>query len=315
MKLTLARKPTHASALSQSKLQEEYQAKAQKIHAISQLLKAYCLYQKDVQYVVQDNKVIIVDENTGRLMTGRRWSDGLHQAVEAKEQVAIERETQTLATITIQNYFRLYHKLAGMTALPKPKLPNSSILQIRCAGHSHQQARCAQRPQRSVYKTKREKYDAVLREIKEIHNQGRPILVGTISVEVSEHLSRCSSARESSIPSSMPSITSRKPKSRARRPARISHHRHEHGGPRNRYQTRLRHCRDWGLHVIGTERHEARRIDRQLRGRCARQGDPGSSHFFIGLEDDLMRLFGSDRIVKYMEKMGLEEDRSSNTRC
>src|SRR6266478_5563176 len=253
---------------AKTKLQQEFETKAQRIHAISQLLKAYTLYQKDVQYVVQDNKVIIVDENTGRLMTGRRWSDGLHQAVEAKEGVEIERETQTLATITIQNYFRLYTKLSGMTGTA----------------------------------------EAVAQEIKEQHGQGRPILVGTISVETSEMLSR-QLKKEGLIHSVL----------------NAKYHQQEaeivaRAGQRSAVTIATNMAGRGtdiklaagvpdigGLHVIGTERHEARRIDRQLRGRCARQGDPGSSHFFISLEDDLMRLFGSDKIVKVMEKVGLEE--------
>src|SRR5207247_1642141 len=184
-------KDPHQRLELKTRLQQELEAKAQQIHTISQLLKAYCLYLKDVQYVVQDNKVIIVDENTGRLMTGRRWSDGLHQAVEAKEQVEIERETQTLATITIQNYFRLYHKLAGMTGTAENEA--SEFLDIYKLGvlvipTNKPVARSDAND--SVYKTRREKYSAVLNEIKQIHGQGRPILVGTISVEVSEHLSR-----------------------------------------------------------------------------------------------------------------------------
>ena len=294
---------------AKTKLQQEYESKAQRIHAISQLLKAFCLYEKDVQYVVQDNKVIIVDENTGRLMTGRRWSDGLHQAVEAKEGVEIERETQTLATITIQNYFRLYKKLAGMTGTAETEA--SEFLDIYKLGvlvipTNRPVAR--KDANDSVYKTKREKYGAVLNEIKQIHGQGRPILVGTISVEVSEHLSRMLK-REGIIHSVL----------------NAKYHQQEaeivtRAGQRGAVTIATNMAgrgtdiklgsgvpESGGLHVIGTERHEARRIDRQLRGRCARQGDPGSSHFFIGLEDDLMRLFGSDRIVKYMEKMGLEE--------
>jgi preprotein translocase subunit SecA len=294
---------------AKTKLQGEFETKAQRIHAISQLLKAYALYQKDVQYVVQDNKVIIVDENTGRLMTGRRWSDGLHQAVEAKESVAIERETQTLATITIQNYFRLYHKLAGMTGTAETEaqeffdiyklgvlvIPTNRPVQRKDANDS-------------VYKTKREKYNAVIKEIKEVHGKGRPILVGTISVEVSELLSRMLK-REGIIHSVL----------------NAKYHQQEaeivaRAGQRGAVTIATNMAGRGtdiklgegvsglgGLHVLATERHEARRIDRQLRGRCARQGDPGSSHFFISLEDDLMRLFGSDRIVKYMEKMGLEE--------
>jgi preprotein translocase subunit SecA len=295
---------------AKTKLQQEFETKAQRIHAISQLLKAYCLYLKDVQYVVQDNKVIIVDENTGRLMTGRRWSDGLHQAVEAKEQVEIERETQTLATITIQNYFRLYHKLAGMTGTAETEA--SEFFDIYKLGvlvipTNRTVARTDRND--SVYKTKREKYTAVLNEIKDVHSKGRPILVGTISVEVSEHLSRMLK-REGIIHSVL----------------NAKYHQQEaeivtRAGQRGSVTIATNMAgrgtdiklgpgvaEAGGLHVIGTERHEARRIDRQLRGRCARQGDPGSSHFFISLEDDLMRLFGSDKIVKYMEKMGLEEN-------
>src|SRR5881628_629241 len=274
-----------------AKIQAEFEARAQQIHCISQLLKAYCLYLKDVQYVVQDNKVIIVDENTGRLMTGRRWSDGLHQAVEAKE--GVERETQTYATITIQNYFRLYHKLAGMTGTAETEaneffdIYKLGVLVIP-----------TNRPVRrndgndSVYKTKREKYGAALREIKEIHGQGRPILVGTISVEVSEHLSRMLK-REGIIHSVL----------------NAKYHQQEaeiitRAGQRGAVTIATNMAGRGtdiklgqgvadigGLHVMGTERHESRRVDRQLRGRCSRQGDPGLTKFFLSLEDDLMRLF------------------------
>src|SRR5437868_1469981 len=292
-----------------AKLQEEYQAKAQRIHAISQLLKAYCLYQKDVQYVIQDNKVIIVDENTGRLMTGRRWSDGLHQAVEAKEGVAIERETQTLATITIQNYFRLYEKLAGMTGTAETEA--SEFLDIYKLGVlviPTNKPVARQDRNDSGYKTKREKYSAVLQEIKQIHAEGRPILVGTISVEVSEHLSRMLK-REGIIHSV---LNAKYHQQEAEIVARAGQRGSvtiatNMAGRGTDIKLGMGVPDIGGLHVIGTERHEARRIDRQLRGRCARQGDPGSSHFFISLEDDLMRLFGSDRIVKVMERVGLEE--------
>jgi len=294
---------------AKTKLQQEYETKAQRIHAIGQLLKAYCLYEKDVQYVVQDNKVIIVDENTGRLMTGRRWSEGLHQAVEAKESVTIERETQTLATITIQNYFRLYHKLAGMTGTAETEA--SEFLDIYKLGVlviPTNKPVARKDANDSVYKTKREKYSAVVSEIKTIHGQGRPLLVGTISVEVSESLSRMLK-REGIIHSVL----------------NAKYHQQEaeivaRAGQRGAVTIATNMAGRGtdiklgpgvpelgGLHVVGTERHEARRIDRQLRGRCARQGDPGSSHFFISLEDDLMRLFGADRITKLMERMGLEE--------
>jgi preprotein translocase subunit SecA len=294
---------------AKTKLQAEFETKAQRIHAIGQLLKAYCLYQKDVQYVVQDNKVIIVDENTGRLMTGRRWSDGLHQAVEAKEQVEIERETQTLATITIQNYFRLYHKLAGMTGTAETEA--SEFFDIYKLGvlvipTNKPVARTDSND--SVYKTRREKYNAVLKEIKEVHGKGRPMLVGTISVEVSEHLSRMLK-REGIIHSVLNAKYHQQEAeivTRAGQRGSVTIATNMAGRGTD-IKLGVGVAEAGGLHVIGTERHEARRIDRQLRGRCARQGDPGSSHFFISLEDDLMRLFGSDKIVKYMEKMGLEE--------
>jgi preprotein translocase subunit SecA len=295
---------------AKAKMQQEFESKAQRIHAISQLLKAYCLYQKDVQYVVQDNKVIIVDENTGRLMSGRRWSDGLHQAVEAKEEVAIERETQTLATITIQNYFRLYLKLAGMTGTAETEA--SEFFDIYKLGvlvipTNRPVARADSND--SVYKTRREKYTAVVKEIKEIHAKGRPILVGTISVEVSEHLSRMLK-REGIVHSVLNAKFHEQEAeivSRAGQRGAVTIATNMAGrGTDIKLGPGVADV--GGLHVIGTERHEARRIDRQLRGRCARQGDPGSSHFFISLEDDLMRLFGSDKIVKYMEKMGLEEN-------
>src|ERR1041385_1786450 len=294
---------------AKTKVQQEFETKAQRIHAIAQLLKAYTLYQKDVQYVVQDNKVIIVDENTGRLMPGRRWSDGRHQAVEAKEEVAIERETQTLATITIQNYFRLYQKLAGMTGTAETEAQEFfDIYKLGVLVIPTNRPIARKDGNDSVYKTKREKYAAVLKEIKEIHSQGRPILVGTISVEVSEHLSRMLK-REGIIHSV---LNAKYHEQEAEIVARAGQRgavtiATNMAGRGTDIKLGEGVAALGGLHVIGTERHESRRIDRQLRGRCARQGDPGSSHFFIGLEDDLMRLFGSDRIVKMMEKMGLEE--------
>jgi preprotein translocase subunit SecA len=292
-----------------AKAQAEFEARAQQIHSISQLLKAYCLYQKDVQYVVQENKVIIVDENTGRLMTGRRWSDGLHQAVEAKEGVEIERETQTLATITIQNYFRLYQKLAGMTGTAETEAQEFfDIYKLGVLVIPTNRPVARKDGNDSVYKTRREKYSAVLKEIQDIHAQGRPILVGTISVEVSEHLSRM--LKKAGIIHSVLNAKYHQQEAeivaRAGQRGSVTIATNMAGrGTDIKLGTGVPDA--GGLHVIGTERHEARRIDRQLRGRCARQGDPGSSHFFISLEDDLMRLFGSDRIVKVMEKVGLEE--------
>jgi len=294
---------------AKTKVQQDFETKAQKIHAISQLLKAYSLYQLDVEYVIQENKVIIVDQHTGRLMPGRRWSDGLHQAVEAKEGVEIEHETQTLATITIQNYFRLYEKLAGMTGTAETEASEFfDIYKLGVLVIPTNEPCIRKDANDAVYKTRREKFNTVLNEIKQIHAQGRPILVGTVSVEVSEQLSRMLK-REGIIHSVL----------------NAKYHQQEaeiimRAGQRGAVTIATNMAGRGtdiklgpgvaelgGLHVMGTERHEARRIDRQLRGRCARQGDPGSSHFFISLEDDLMRLFGSDRIVKMMERMGLEE--------
>jgi preprotein translocase subunit SecA len=292
-----------------AKIQAEFEIKAQQIHAISQLLRAYGLYLLDVHYVVQENKVIIVDENTGRLMTGRRWSDGLHQAVEAKEGVEIERETQTLATITIQNYFRLYQKLSGMTGTAETEASEFfDIYKLGVLVIPTNRPVARKDANDSVYKTKREKFNAVIKEITTVHNQGRPILVGTVSVETSEQVSRL--LKKAGIIHSV---------------LNAKYHQQEAeivaGAGRRGAVTIATNMAGrgtdiklgegvaglGGLDVIGTERHESRRIDRQLRGRCARQGDPGSSHFFISLEDDLMRLFGSDRIGKAMERLGLEE--------
>jgi preprotein translocase subunit SecA len=242
-------------------------------------------------------------------MTGRRWSDGLHQAVEAKEQVEIERETQTLATITIQNYFRLYHKLAGMTGTAETEASEFfDIYKLGVLVIPTNKPVARNDLNDSVYKTRREKYNAVVKEIKEVHGKGRPMLVGTISVEVSEHLSRMLK-REGIIHSV---LNAKYHQQEAEIVARAGQRGSvtiatNMAGRGTDIKLGPGIAEAGGLHVIGTERHEARRIDRQLRGRCARQGDPGSSHFFISLEDDLMRLFGSDKIVKYMEKMGLEE--------
>jgi len=294
---------------AKQKAQVDFEARAQKIHVISQLLKAFCLFERDVNYVVQDNKVIIVDEHTGRALPGRRWSDGLHQAVEAKECVEIERETQTYATITIQNYFRLYTKLAGMTGTAETEA--QEFLDIYHLGvlviptNKPSQRKDAHD---TVYKTRREKWDAVVREIVNVHNQGRPILVGTISVEASEHLSRL--LKKAGIPHAV--LNAKYHQQEAEIVGRAGHRgavtiATNMAGRGTDIKLGEGVAEIGGLHVIGTERHESRRIDRQLRGRCARQGDPGSSHFFLALEDDLMRLFGSDRIIRYMEKMGLEE--------
>ena len=290
--------------------QQHCDAQAERIHNISQLLRAYCLFEKDVQYVIEDNKVVIVDEFTGRKMPGRRWSDGLHQAVEAKEGVQIDRETQTLATITIQNYFRLYQKLAGMTGTAETeaaefhdiyKLDVNMIPTNRPVRRADSNDR--------IYKTRREKYNAVIKEIREAHGKNQPVLVGSVSVEASELLSRM--LKREKIPHNVLNAKFHMQEAeivaRAGQPGTVTISTNMAGrgtdiklGPG---VTEL-----GGLMVVGTERHEARRIDRQLRGRCARQGDPGASRFYVSFEDDLMRNFGAaDRMTKIMERFGLEE--------
>jgi preprotein translocase subunit SecA len=322
---------------TRQKLQDEFSVKSERIHNVDQLIRAYCIYEKDVQYVVQNNQVIIVDEFTGRLMPGRRWSDGLHQAVEAKEGVKIERETQTLATITIQNYFRMYDKLSGMTGTAETEADEfHEIYKLDVVVIP------TNRPVRRVdgndmiYKTQREKYAALIEEIEDCHKRGQPVLVGTVTVDTSEVISRM--LKRHNIPHNVLNAKNHE------REAEIVTRAGEAGavtiatnmagrgtdiklgqgvvylgrdvitsgislddkidGKTLRQQLLDEPC---GLHVIGSERHEARRIDRQLRGRCARQGDPGSSRFYVSLEDDLMRLFGSDRVANVMSKLGLEE--------
>src|SRR5213082_566962 len=290
--------------------QQHCDAQAERIHNISQLLRAYCLFEKDVQYVIEDNKVVIVDEFTGRKMPGRRWSDGLHQAVEAKEGVQIDRETQTLATITIQNYFRLYQKLAGMTGTAETeaaefhdiyKLDVNMIPTNRPVRRTDFNDR--------IYKTRREKYNAVIKEIKEAHAKTQPVLVGSVSVEASELLSRM--LKREKIPHNVLNAKFHMQEAeivaRAGQPGTVTISTNMAGrGTDIKLGPGVTDM--GGLMVIGTERHEARRIDRQLRGRCARQGDPGASRFYVSFEDDLMRNFGAaDRMTKIMERFGLEE--------
>jgi len=308
-------------------------------HAISQLLKAYVLFERDVDYVVMNGKVIIVDEFTGRLMPGRRYSDGLHSCLEAKEGVRIEKETQTLATITLQNYFRMYRKLAGMTGTAETEAEEFwQIYKLDTVViPTNKPVRRVDYPDK-IYRTKREKYNAVIREIERLHKKGIPVLVGTISVEVSETLSRMlkrvniphnvlnakNHAREAEIvalagqPGAVTIATNmagrgtdiRLGKGVVRCPGECKIQSSLPKGTPTSDGLTLADClRDvpCGLHIIGTERHEARRIDRQLRGRAGRQGDPGSSRFFISLEDDLMRLFGGDSISSIMLKLGAKE--------
>ncbi len=326
-----------AKTRERQRLQEAFTERSERIHNVDQLLRAYCAYEKDVQYVVQDNQVMIVDEYTGRLMPGRRWSDGLHQAIEAKEGVKIERETQTLASITIQNYFRMYGKLAGMTGTAETEADEfHEIYKLDVVVIP------TNRPIRRVdsndviYKTQREKYKALIEDVSVRHQKGQPILVGTVSVETSELISRM--LRRQNIPHSVLNAKNHEREAeivmRAGQPGAVTIATNMAGRgtdiklgqgiaglPREVVMSSMRledeyegkSLREYltehycGLYVIGSERHEARRIDRQLRGRCARQGDPGASRFYISLEDDLMRLFGSDRISNIMAKLGLEE--------
>ncbi|MBM3862536.1 MAG: preprotein translocase subunit SecA [Verrucomicrobia bacterium] len=297
-------------AAAKEQCQIRMDAQAQKIHNITQLLKAYCVFEKDVQYVVKDDKVVIVDENTGREMPGRRWSDGLHQAVEAKEGVSIEKETQTFATITIQNYFRLYQKLAGMTGTAETEAAEFHDiyrLDVLPIPTNRPNRRVDENDQ--VFKTRREKFNAVIARIEEAHAKGQPCLVGTASVEASETLARM--LKRAKIPHSV--LNAKFHQQEAEIVARA--------GQRGAVTVSTNMAGRGtdiklgegvsdlgGLFVIGTERHESRRIDRQLRGRCARQGDPGRSQFFISFEDDLMRNFAAaDRMTSMMERFGMKE--------
>jgi preprotein translocase subunit SecA len=291
-------------------LQVRMDAQAEKIHNISQLLKAYCVYEKDVQYVVKDDKVIIVDENTGREMPGRRWSDGLHQAVEAKEGVSIEKETQTFATITIQNYFRLYQKIAGMTGTAETEAAEFHDiyrLDVLPIPTNRPNTRVDENDQ--VFKTRREKFNAVIAKIEEAHTKGQPCLVGTASVESSETLARM--LKRAKIPHSVLNAKFHEQEaeivSLAGQLGAVTVSTNMAGrGTDIKLAPGVPEL--GGLFVIGTERHESRRTDRQLRGRCARQGDPGRSQFFISFEDDLMRNFAAaDRMTAMMERFGMKE--------
>ncbi|MEI6674148.1 MAG: preprotein translocase subunit SecA [Verrucomicrobiota bacterium] len=285
-------------------------AQAEKIHNISQLLKAYCVYEKDVQYVVKEGKVIIVDENTGREMPGRRWSDGLHQAVEAKEGVEIEAETQTFATITIQNYFRLYEKLAGMTGTAETEAAEfHDIYHLDVLPIPPNQPNQRVDENDQVFKTRREKFNAVVLKIEEAHAKSQPVLCGTASVESSETLSRM--LKRAKIPHSVLNAKFHQQEAeivaRAGQPGAVTVSTNMAGrGTDIKLGPGVPAA--GGLFVIGTERHESRRIDRQLRGRCARQGDPGRSQAFISFEDDLMRNFAAaDRMTAMMERFGMKE--------
>ena len=290
-------------------LLQDYAIKSERVHTIQQLLKAYTLFERDDDYVVMDGEVKIVDEQTGRIMEGRRWSDGLHQAVEAKERVKIEAATQTFATITLQNYFRMYHKLAGMTgtAITEAgefwdiyKLDVVEIPTNRPIARVDMEDR--------VYKTKREKYKAVIEEVERMVNAGRPVLVGTTSVEISEMLSKMLTMRkiEHNVLNAKLHQKEADIVAQAGQRSIVTIATNMAGrGTDIKLSPEVKQA--GGLAIIGTERHESRRVDRQLRGRAGRQGDPGSSVFFVSLEDNLMRLFGSERIANVMDKLGFEE--------
>ncbi|GAB4140233.1 MAG: preprotein translocase subunit SecA [Bacteroidia bacterium] len=295
--------------LKKEELIRDYNIKSERVHSMQQLLKAYCLFERDDEYIVANGKVQIVDEQTGRVLEGRRYSDGLHQAIEAKENVKIEAATQTYATITLQNYFRMYHKLAGMTGTAETEAQEFwSIYKLDVVTIPTNKPIQRKDLEDLVYKTKREKYNAVIDEIVKCVNAGRPVLVGTTSVEISELLSRMLKLRNikhnvlnAKLHQKEADIVAEAGKAGT---VTIATNMAGRGtdiklGPGVKEAG--------GLAIIGTERHESRRVDRQLRGRAGRQGDPGSSQFFVSLEDDLMRLFGSDRISRLMDRMGLKE--------
>ena len=301
--------PIEEEAKLKDKLFQDFNIKSERIHTLNQLLKAYTLFEKDVEYVVIDNKVLIVDEQTGRIMDGRRYSDGLHQAIEAKENVKIEAATQTYATITLQNYFRMYSKLSGMTGtaiteagefweiykLDVMEIPTNRPI----ARKDHNDL---------IYKTKREKYNAVIDKVVELSEAGRPVLIGTTSVEVSELLSRMLTMRK--IKHNV--LNAKLHKKEAEIVAEAGHSgvvtiATNMAGRGTDIKLTPEVKAAGGLAIIGTERHDSRRVDRQLRGRSGRQGDPGSSLFFVSLEDNLMRLFGSERIARIMDSLGHKE--------
>ena len=296
-------------AQEKEKAHQLHAERSGKIHNINQLLRAYTLYEKDVEYVLQEGRVMIVDEFTGRVLPGRRYSEGLHQALEAKENVTIERETQTLATITIQNYFRLYDKLSGMTGTAETEAEEfGAIYNLDVTVVPTHTSITREDRDDLVYKTKREKYNAVIEEISNCYKRGQPVLVGTISVEVSELLSRMLK-RKGILHNVLNAKQHQKEAeivTRAGQSGAITIATNMAGrGTDIKLGSGVKEVS--GLHILGTERHDSRRIDLQLRGRSGRQGDPGSSQFYLSLEDDLMRLFGSDRIAGIMDKMGVEE--------
>jgi preprotein translocase subunit SecA len=290
-------------------LVRDYSEKSERIHSVSQLLKAYTLFEKDVDYVVMDGKVKIVDENTGRILEGRRYSDGLHQAIEAKENVKVEAASQTLATVTLQNYFRMFHKLCGMTGTAETEAQEFwDIYKLEVSSIPTNRPITRDDKEDLIYKTRKEKFNAIIDEVVKLTEAGRPVLVGTTNVEISELLSRMLTIRKIKH-----NVLNAK---QHQREADIVAEAGNQGtvtiatnmaGRGTDIKIGEQVKKAGGLAIIGSERHDSRRVDRQLRGRAGRQGDPGTSQFFVSLEDELMRLFGSERIVKVMDKMGYEE--------
>ena len=288
---------------------KDFGIKSERIHTMTQLFKAYTLFEKDTEYVVMDNKVMIVDEQTGRIMDGRRYSDGLHQAIEAKENVKIEAATQTFATVTLQNYFRMYHKLSGMTGTAITEAGKFwEIYKLDVVEIPTNRPIARKDEDDLIYKTKREKYNAVIEKVSKLSAAGRPVLIGTTSVEISELLSKMLNIRK--VKHNVLNAKLHKKEAdivaEAGNPGVVTIATNMAGrGTDIKLSDEVK--ANGGLAIIGTERHDSRRVDRQLRGRSGRQGDPGSSQFFVSLEDNLMRLFGSDRVAKVMDRMGLEE--------
>ena len=295
---------------AKDKIIQDYSVKTKRIHTINQLLKAYSLFEKDQEYVVMDSKVKIVDEQTGRIMDGRRYSDGLHQAIEAKENVKIEDASQTYATITLQNYFRMYNKLSGMTGTAETEAGEFwEIYKLDCIVIPTNKEIARSDMEDKVYKTLKGKFNAVINEISEIRNNGRPILVGTTSVEISELLSRMLNMKKINhqVLNAKKHAKEADVVAEAGKSGTVTIATNMAGRGTDIKLTN-KSKENGGLAIIGTERHESRRVDRQLRGRSGRQGDVGSSQFFVSLEDNLMRLFGSERMIKVMDRMNMDED-------
>jgi preprotein translocase subunit SecA len=296
-------------AEEKERLFQDFGVKSERIHTLTQLLKAYALFKKDVEYVIMDNKIMIVDEQTGRIMDGRRYSDGLHQAIEAKENVKIEDATQTFATVTLQNYFRMYNKLAGMTGTAVTEAGELwQIYKLDVVEIPTNRGMARIDKEDYIYKTTREKFNAVINDVTELSNAGRPVLIGTTSVEISELLSRMLKMR--GVTHNVLNAKMHKQEAQiveeAGKPGVVTIATNMAGrGTDIKLTPEVKAA--GGLAIVGTERHDSRRVDRQLRGRAGRQGDPGSSQFYVSLEDNLMRLFGSERVAKVMDRMGLEE--------